>query len=185
MPPRTLAAFRCVRFPPIAVIGEISDARVVKRRVALAMLVACTAGANAESRNNPSEDEVVFCGGKTDVVTVERYFSELRDALAKPGPTKRFNAFVGPTFGTRSRSGRTLYFNVKDIGSVTPGRISIAEWREISRRSARSLNNAGWRGCFMDHGKVWFEGSEQGGFRLTLIAHDMAWVTPERGDALP
>lgn len=154
-------------------------------QLALAVLIACAAGASAEPQTDTSKDTALFCGGKTDVVTVERYFSDLRDALAKPGPMRRFNAFVEPTFGIRSKSGHTLYFNLKDIGSVTPGRISIAEWREISRRGARSLNNAGWRGCFMDHGKVWFEGSEEGGFRLSLIARDMAWATPEKGDALP
>jgi hypothetical protein len=98
---------------------------------------------------------------------------------------RRFNTFVDATFGVRSRSGRTLYFNVKDVGSVTPGRITVAEWREISRRGARSLNNAGWRGCFMDAGKVWFEGSKESGFRMTLLARDMPWSKPEKGDALP
>ncbi len=129
--------------------------------------------------------EVVYCGGETDVATVERYFSALRRALANSVPRARFNAFVSDTFGVRSARGRTLYFNVRDVGSVTPGRISIREWKEISRRGARSLNNAGWRGCFMDHGKVWFEGSRENGFRLTLISRDMPWVAAEQGDAVP
>lgn len=175
---------RSGRFRPIAVISDIADARVVKRRIiASAALVACGAAASAQPQS--TKGTVVYCGGTTDVATVERYFSDLRDALARPGPLKRFNAFVAPTFGVRSKSGRTLYFNLKEIGSVTPGWISIAEWREISRKGPGSLNNAGWRGCFLDRGKIWFEGSEEGGFRLTLIARDMAWAAPEKGDPLP
>ena len=140
--------------------------------------------ADAQAQASP-DGSAVYCGGVTDVATVERYFSDLRQALARSAPKTRFNGFVDGTFGVRSSRGHTLYFKVKDIGSVTPGRISIQEWREISRRGARSLQNAGWRGCFMDHGKVWFEGSVEGGFRLTLISRDMPWAKPEMGDALP
>jgi hypothetical protein len=134
----------------------------------------------ATSRVDP-----VHCGGVTDVATVKRYFSDLRQALTKSSPKNRFNEFVQGTFGVRSSRGHTLYFNVKDFGSVTPGRISIREWREISRRGARSLHNVGWRGCFLDNGKVWFEGSKDGGFRLTLISRDVRWAKPETGDVLP
>ena len=133
----------------------------------------------------PSRPGPVYCGGVTDVATVERYFSDLRQALSKSAPKSRFNRFVDGTFGVRSSRGHTLYFNVEDVGSVTPRRISVEEWREISRRGARSLQNAGWRGCFTDNGKVWFVGSEDGGLRLTLISHDMPWTKPEKGDALP
>ena len=149
---------------------------------ALLLLFAAPASAQAPAS---SPEQAVYCGGETDVATVERYFSDLRRALRNSAPRTRFNAFVRNTFGVRSVRGRTLYFNVGDIGSVTPGRISIREWREISRRGARSLQGAGWRGCFMDHGKVWFEGSRENGFRLTLIAQDMPWVEPVRGNALP
>jgi hypothetical protein len=37
----------------------------------------------------------------------------------------------------------------------------------------------------LDNGKVWFEGSKEHGFGLTLISRDMPWVKPEKGDALP
>ncbi len=133
----------------------------------------------------PSGSEMVICGGETDVATVDRYFADLREALMKSAPKTRFNAFVDTPFGIRSRPGRTLYFNAKDVGSITPGRISIREWREITRRGAQSLQNAGWRGCFLDNGKVWFQASKERGFRLTLISRDMPWVIPEKGDVLP
>lgn len=151
----------------------------------LAALLLLSAASTSGQAPGSSREQAVSCGGETDVATVERYFSGLRRALTNAGPRTRFNAFVGNRFGVRNARGRTLYFNVRDVGSVTPGRISIQEWREISRRGARSLQNAGWRGCFMDHGKVWFEGSAEQGFRLTLIARDMPWVAPIRGDALP
>ncbi len=59
---------------------------------------------------------------------------------------------------------------------MSPGRIGIEEWQEIHRRGERSLHGAGYRGCFMDHGKVWFEASEEHGFRLMGIAENMPWV---------
>ena len=149
---------------------------------AILLLVVAPASAQAPAS---AREQVVFCGGETDAATVERYFSDLRRVLTSSAPRTRFNVFVHDRFGVRNARGRTLYFNLSDVGSVSPGRINIEEWREISRRGARSLQNAGWRGCFMDHGKVWFEGSREHGFRLTLIARDMPWVAPVQGNALP
>jgi len=140
--------------------------------------------ASGEARSSSKQSETIYCGGETDVATVERYFSDLQHALAKNAPKARFNKFVAQEFGVRSKRGHTLYFKVRDIGSVTPSRITIREWQEISRRGARSLNDAGWRGCFMDNGKIWFEGSKEIGFGLTLLSKDMPWVTPENGTTL-
>lgn len=124
---------------------------------------------------------MTYCGGEISVATIERYFSDLQQALAKTGPQGRFNDFVADQFGVSSKRGHLLYFKARDLGSVTPSRITLREWREISRRGARSLNDAGWRGCFMDNGKVWFAGSKETGFRLTQISKDMPWVKPEDG----
>lgn len=146
------------------------------------LALAATAAPSEPKSERPIEQ--IYCGGVTDVATVERYFADLRDALAKTGPKTRFNEFVDDEFGVRNSQGRTLYFKVRDVGSVTPGRIAVREWREISRRGAQSLQSAGWRGCFMDLGKVWFEGSKEGGFRLTLIARDVSWRKPEKGDVV-
>lgn len=153
--------------------------------IAPIFVLALTSTAAASEPKSEAPVERVYCGGVTDVATVERYFADLRDALAKTSPKTRFNEFVDDEFGVRNIQGRTLYFKVRDVGSVTPGRITVREWREISRRGAQGLQNAGWRGCFMDLGKVWFVGSKDGGFRLTLIAKDMNWRKPEKGDVVP
>ena len=174
-----------VRFRPIADISKRATNTPMTLSAHLLLPILLAVGSSDALAQTSSSKSVVSCGGVTDVATVDRYFSDLRQALTKSGPKKRFNAFVRDTFGVRSRQGHTLYFNVQEVGSVTPGRISIEEWREISRRGGRSLQSAGWRGCFMNHGKVWFEGSEESGFRLTLIARDVPWAKPEKGDALP
>ena len=140
-----------------------------------------TASAPAESEG---ERDSYFCGGETDVATVQRFFSDLEKALAQPGPAKRFNRFVGTQLTVTTNHGRPIYFNVEDLGSVTPGRITIEEWQEIHRRGERSLHGAGYRGCFMDHGKVWFEASEKHGFRLAGIAKNMPWVPFADGDSV-
>jgi hypothetical protein len=151
----------------------------------LAALLLHLAAPDSAQATAPAPGQTVYCGGTTDVATVERYFSDLRQALASSAPRARFNDFVGNHFGTTSARSRTLHFRLRDIGWVTPGRISIREWQEISRRGARSLHNAGWRGCFMDHGKVWFQAGGEEGFRLFHISRNLPWVEPERGDALP
>lgn len=122
--------------------------------------------------------DVVLCGGQTDLATVQRYFAELRAALAQPTPNSQFNRFVAPTFGIRSKTGTTLYYKMRDFRSITPGRIGLQEWQEISRRGPQDLRDAGWRGCFLDHGKVWFEGSKEKGFGLKFLARDLPWMEP-------
>ena len=165
----------------IVALGSCGESTAVNESEMPAMEDAERKAARPEPRAEPAH---VDCGGRTDVATVHRYFAALEQALESGGPRTRFNAFVDRSFGVTSRGGRTLYFNVKDIGSVTPGRISLSEWREISRRGARSLNNAGWRGCFLDHGKVWFEADGER-FYLKLIMRDLPWAPPEKGNALP
>lgn len=174
-----------VSFPPIADIGFRGSILAMRTAGALLLGLALNGAANAEPRPSTHGNSVVFCGGETDVATIDAYFSNLRRALRESGPKNRFNQFVASQFGVRGKRGHTLYFNVKDIGAVTPSRVTVREWKEISRRGRQSLQNAGWRGCFLDNGKVWFEGSKEDGFVLTLISRDMPWAKPERGDALP
>jgi hypothetical protein len=141
-------------------------------------------GAATAERHSSAGQTMTYCGGETDVASIERYFADLRQALAKARPKTRFNMFVADEFGVSSKQGRLLYFKVRDIGSVTPSYITVREWHEISRRGARSLIDAGWRGCFMDNGKVWLSGSRETGFQLTQISKDMPWLKPADGTTM-
>src|SRR5438552_2993137 len=107
----------------------------------LPSILLCIAPAGAQSQT--SSQRGVYCGGEIDVGTVERYFSDLRRALGSSAPNTRFNSFVDTRFGVTNARGKTLYFNVKDVGSVTPGWITVQEWQEISRRGGQSLHGAG------------------------------------------
>ena len=158
-------------------IGACSDGRQASRAGANRAGVT----PNVASARTPSD--IYFCGGETDLATVRLYFADLAQALAQPGSTSRFNRFVRARFGVTDDRGETLYFNAKDVDSITPTRITIPEWREIQRRGERSLLSAGYRGCFMDHGKVWFEASEKG-FRLMGIAKNMPWVPLPESDVV-
>lgn len=133
--------------------------------------------------HEPAQRDSYYCGGETDLATVERYFADLGRALAQSGPGSRFNRFVRTRFAVTDRRGRTVYFKLEDVGSATPAYITVSEWREIQRRGERSLRGAGYRGCFMDHGRVWFEGSQEDGLRLHGIARNMPWAPPAGRDS--
>lgn len=154
---------------------------MLSRPLRLLVIAVCLSATTAPPERARTESPV-FCGGETDVAIVRRWFSDLRDALAKPGPSRRFNKFVASRFSVRNSHGRSVYFDVSDVGSVTPRYITVRDWKEISRRGFSSLKSAGWRGCFMGAGKAWFEGSRGDGFRLAGIARDMPWGQPEKGD---
>ena len=105
---------------------------------------------------------------------MRQFFRALRKGLEQKRPAAYYNRFLGETFGV-TRSGRYLRYNKADFNAVTPRFFSSKDWENIAKRGERGLESVGWRGCMMDHGKVWFQADENG-LRLTSINHDMAWV---------
>lgn len=120
------------------------------------------------------------CGGYTTRAEAQAYFARLKLALNAASPKSRFNEFVAPQFLITDASGRTLSFKRADFNSITPGRIRIEEWQEISARGLAAVEDLGWRGCMMNHGKVWFESSETHGLELKGFNRTMAWDPEER-----
>ena len=140
--------------------------------------VAADAGIAQDSPKRSGAD-VVSCGGETTQAAIELYFKNLRSELSGAGPDRRFNQFVRERFGIRSEQGKPLWFDLTDFNAITPGKINLEEWKEISTRGPDKLVNAGWRGCFLDDGKVWFEATEETGLKLTWISKDMPWEERE------
>lgn len=146
------------------------------RKLALLTLAALFFVAVAAAPAPRSSDDVFYCGGETTSTVVASYFEGLDKALAETAPRSRFNQFVADRFGVSDSGGRTLWFALEDFESITPGRIGIDEWRHINDRGQASLEDAGWRGCFMDHGKVWFEADGKSGLKLRSINRNMDWI---------
>lgn len=134
---------------------------------------------DALASGEPAPSDAVYCGGETTRAAADLYFKNLRSALSEATPNRRFNQFVRERFGIRSEQGEALWFDLADFDAITPGKITLDEWQEISRRGPDQLRNAGWRGCFFDNGKVWFEATEDTGLKLTLISKDMPWEKRE------
>ncbi len=72
------------------------------------------------------------------------------------------------------RHGKRLTYERDEFTAVTPRFLSRDDWSIIAKRGAKSLHEAGWRGCFLDNGKVWFE-ADSAGLRLVAINHDLEW----------
>jgi hypothetical protein len=125
-------------------------------------------------------DEVFYCGGETTRGEVDRYFARLKAALNAKAPKSRFNEFVAPKFLITDQRGRTLYFDLEDFNSITPGRISLRDWQEISARGPNQIEDLGWRGCMMNDGKVWFDSNETKGLQLKGLNRSMAWEPVRR-----
>lgn len=85
-----------------------------------------------------------------------------------------------PRFLITDKRGRTLYFDLEDFNAITPGRIALSDWQEISARGPGQVRDVGWRGCMMNHGKVWFESSETKGLELKGLNRSMAWEPVSR-----
>jgi hypothetical protein len=144
-------------------------------KILSATAVASCLGLAASAGAPQPRDEVFYCGGETTRGEVERYFARLKVALRATGPKSRFNEFVAPKFLVTSERGRTFYFDLEDFNSITPSRIPLKDWQEISARGPDQVEGIGWRGCMMNHGKVWFESNETRRLELKGLNRSLAW----------
>ena len=48
------------------------------------------------------------------------------------------------------------------------------------REGPMQIKNLGWRGCVMNHGKVWFESNETKGLEMKGLNRSMAWEPVSR-----
>lgn len=120
-----------------------------------------------------SQDGVFTCGGTTTRSVVERWFADLESALAASGEDHLFDNLVRQKFSVREAQGGVRRYDLASVDRITPDIISWEEWRQISITGPDQLKDAGWRGCFIDSGKMWFEASTENGFRLTSISRDL------------
>ena len=114
-----------------------------------------------------------FCGGEAGPGEIDAYFTRLAAHLATsadPVPME----FYGESFGVHS-SDRSLRYRRSDMRAGARALPSVEDWREISRQGHAELQGAGWRGCFLAHGKVWFEADGRGGFAMTSFDKAMPW----------
>ena len=173
LPFALLASFLLSSCQAVPAEEESKDAFQLENKVAADVVE------DALASGGPTPSDAVYCGGETTRAATELYFKDLRSALSEATPNRRFNQFVGERFGIRSEQGKSIWFDLADFDAITPGKITLEEWREISSRGPDQLQNAGWRGCFFDNGKVWFEATEDTGLKLTWISKDMPWVKRE------
>ena len=135
-------------------------------------LIAPLATATASPSDKGSD--VFYCGGETTRARVDAYFDKLKRLVGSGAPPIEFDQFVGERFSTL-KNDRYLVFKKDDVSPVTPARISRDDWREIAKRGVDEIRDAGWRGCMLNHGRVWFE-TDGESFYLRAINHDIRWA---------
>lgn len=117
-----------------------------------------------------------YCGGEAGLGEIDAYFTRLAthlDTGSEPVPME----FYGETFSVRSEN-RRLNYRRTDIRPGSRALPSLEDWRAMSRQAPGALQDAGWRGCFLAHGKAWFEADGRGGFGLTSFDKTMPWSAP-------
>jgi hypothetical protein len=93
-----------------------------------------------------------FCGGKLTDAVLRHYLLELNVAIAGGRIPKTF----GPT----------------RYGSMP----SVRDWKAIAAAiEAGKLEDIGWRGCMLSHGKAAFESDGEGNFVLVAFDSQRAW----------
>ena len=120
-------------------------------------------------------DSPFYCGGETTQAKAEAFFADLKRALASEEGPAKFNRFVAPSFSVR-RGERRVIYDLDDFNSITPRFISIDDWKAIDERGLEVMGMGSWRGCMMDHGKVWLDAYGEDGILLKGINHDLKWV---------
>jgi hypothetical protein len=93
-----------------------------------------------------------YCGGELTDTVLRQYLSALNVAVERRHVPKKF--------------GPTRYGNMP----------SIRDWKIIAAAiGAGKLENIGWRGCMLSHGKAAFESDGKGHFTLVAFDSQRAW----------
>jgi hypothetical protein len=127
----------------------------------------------ASSRETQTQD-YSFCGATTTKERIDEYFDQLARFLETPGDRSRLRSLIGEHVVV-VESGRSRTVPASVFVEARPYLISVADWAEISRRGEPRLVGAGWRGCFLSHGKAAFEVDEGGHLHLSSFNLDMTW----------
>jgi len=134
-----------------------------------------TAPAKSPSAADTPERQTIYpCGGETTFALAQDYFADLSEALASDAGPEAFNRFLAPRFSV-FRDGKYAYFDRSDFRAITPRFISREDWQRISEQGLNAVEDAGYRGCMIAHGKVWFDAYGRDGLLLKAINHDLAW----------
>ncbi|RZI98518.1 MAG: hypothetical protein EON90_13070 [Brevundimonas sp.] len=149
--------------------------------IGLAVLVGVSACGGMEDRRAaaaapPAEAEqpVEYCGGDMPVGTMDAYFARLARHLStssEPVPLSFYDDHIGIL-----EDGREVWFRTADMGPQARRLPSLEDWREISRRGAKSVHGAGYRGCFLSSGKAAFQAGFDGEFGLSSFDKDRPWT---------
>jgi hypothetical protein len=121
--------------------------------------------------------EAFICGGETTREHAAQFFADLDSALKSSDSGEQFKALLTLQF-TVIEGDTAASHDISRAGAVTPSLVTRDDWEAINARGLSELESVGYRGCMMDHGKVWFEASEGGPLKLKSINRDMDWVGP-------
>lgn len=156
--------------------------RLVLLLVVSTLLVAgCEDRAQQEPKVSPSKitstpmQPLKYCGGDVKAGSIEAFFQRLADHLAASEAAVPMDLY-DETFSVISDD-RRLVFRRQEMGAGARALPSRDDWREISRQGLQGIHDAGWRGCFIAHGKVWFEADGET-FSLKGFNKDMPWNPP-------
>ena len=113
-----------------------------------------------------------LCGATTSTQRISEYFRQINVLLERSRDPDILRKLVADAV-IIVEDGRSRSVSADDM--VEQGLISTEDWAEISRRGEPRLISAGWRGCFLSHGKAFFEVDEDGHLRLASFDLDAAW----------
>jgi hypothetical protein len=116
-----------------------------------------------------------YCGGDVKAGSIEAFYQRLADHLAASKAAVPMD-FYDEMFSVISDD-RRLLFRREEMGAGAKALPSLDDWREISRQGPQAIHDAGWRGCYIAHGKVWFEADGET-FSLKGFNKDMTWNPP-------
>jgi hypothetical protein len=146
------------------------------------MLAACS---SQDDRSTSSTEKVIesvgdrapqTCGIPLKAGAVDRFIERLSAGLARNDP-----GFVrsNDLFDERASFYYDGYRHDRIAGAEEPyrGRIlTMSDWEKILDRLRKGrLEDVGWRGCMLAHGKIWFQGDPQGELKLFIADLESDW----------
>lgn len=132
--------------------------------------------ASAANQSIPLSNEKIDCANLVGVDRLEAYAELIESILTTSSATSPTDSRLFAASFTMLEGGKVAHVTREQLGDYQGSIPTLHDWRIIEAAfAARNVHSGGWRGCFLDHGKAFFEADGAGNIGLTSFDFDRKW----------
>lgn len=140
--------------------------------------IAAVDNKSIESLHDAKIQKYLTCGREASSDKISQYIQRIRDLISSEYQIySHSDLFFSRVYLGSYEKG--LSVAREDIGKFPRELPTNEDWDKILRSLGEgNLKSAGWRGCFLSHGKIAFNADADGNLGISAFDAGRAWATP-------